>query len=114
MAIYIVQGRYSIDGIKGLIANPEDRFPAVRDLMAGVGAKLTHYYVTLGEYDFLTIAEAPDGKPVDMMAALLTAAGSGGVTHLKTTMGVTSAEAKTAFEKAKKLSKGFRTAGKKK
>lgn len=114
MAIYIVQGRYSIEGIKGMIANPEDRAAAVGALMQSAGAKLKQYYVTLGEYDFLTIVDAPDGKTLDMIASLLTAAASGGVTHLKTTMAITSAEAKTAFEKAKKLSKGFKPAGKKK
>lgn len=113
MAIYIVQGRYTTEGIKGMIANPEDRAPALRALLEGVGAKLKHYFVTFGEYDFLTIAEGPSGKESDMMAALVTAAGSGGVTHLKTTVAVTSADAKTAFEKAKKLSKGFKAAGRK-
>lgn len=114
MTIYIVQGRYTTDGIKGMIANPEDRAPAVRALMEGAGAKLIHYYVTFGEYDFMTIVEGPAGHEVDIMAALLAAAASGGVAHLKTTIAVTSADAKNAMAGAKKLAKGFRGAGQKK
>ena len=114
MTTYILQGRYSAEAIKGMIANPEDRFREVQGLMAHVGAKLQHYFVTFGDYDFMTIAEAPPGKERDMMAALLAAAGSGGVSVLKTTIGVTSAEAKTAMEKAKKIAKAFRGAGRKK
>ncbi len=114
MTIYIVQGRYTTDAIKGMIANPEDRAPAVRALMEGAGAKLLHYFVTFGEYDFLTIVEGPGGRELDVMAALFAAAASGGVTHLRTTTAVTSADAKDAMAQAKKLAKGFRGAGQKK
>lgn len=114
MTTYILQGRYSIDGIKGMIANPEDRAPAVRALMEGAGMKLVQYYVTFGEYDFLIVLEAPAGHEVDVMAAMMAAAGSGGVSHLKTTVAVTTADAKTAMAGAKKLAKSFRGAGQKK
>jgi uncharacterized protein with GYD domain len=57
--------------------------------------------MTFGEYDFLTIAEAPDVKL--MLAALTVAAAGGGVTDLKTTIAVTSADMKEALENAKSL-----------
>ena len=62
MPIYITRGRYSAESIKNLVANPEDRLPAVRNLVEAAGAKLLNFYVTLGHYDFLLITEAPSAK----------------------------------------------------
>jgi uncharacterized protein with GYD domain len=59
MAIYITQGRYTPDAVKGMVANPENREKAVADLMEKAGAKLLDLYFTFGEYDFLSISEAP-------------------------------------------------------
>ena len=57
MAIYITQGRYTSDAVKGMVANPENREKAVADLMEKAGAKLLGLYFTFGEYDFLSIPE---------------------------------------------------------
>jgi GYD domain len=53
--------------------------------------------MTFGEYDFLTIIEAPDEK----LATLAVAAAGGGVTDLKTAVAVNSADMKDAFGKSK-------------
>ena len=45
MAIYITQGRYTSDAIKGMVANPENREKAVADLMEKAGAKLLALYI---------------------------------------------------------------------
>ena len=109
MPIYITQGRYTRDAIKGMLVKPEDRAEAVSRLLSKVGGRLVGYYVTFGEYDFLLIADAPDNT---QMAAALLAAGSGaGVTDLKTTVAMTSIEAKGAFAAASDLAPGFRSAG---
>ena len=60
MPIFITQGRYSRDAIKGMIANPEDRAEAASKLFEAAGGKLLAYYVTLGEYDWLIVSEFPD------------------------------------------------------
>src|SRR6476646_7806797 len=107
MPIYITQGRYTRDAIKGMIVKPEDRADAVARLLSKSGGRLLGYYLTLGEYDFLTIAEAPNDVP---MAAVLLAAGSGGgVTGLRGTVGLTSGEAKGAFAGASDLCPGFKS-----
>ena len=85
MPIFITQGRYSRDAIKGMIANPEDRAEAASKLFEAAGGKLLAYYVTLGEYDWLIVSEFPDHQSVS--AAVLAAAASGGVTDVKTTCG---------------------------
>ena len=72
MPIYITQGRYTRDAIKGMIIKPEDRADAVARLLSKVGGKLLGYYLTFGEYDFLSIAEVPNDT---QMAAVLLAAG---------------------------------------
>ncbi len=109
MPIYITQGRYTREAIKGMLVKPEDRAEAVSRLLAKVGGKLIGYYVTFGDYDFLLIAEAPDNT--QMAAALLSAGASAGVTDLKTTVAMTSIEAKGAFAAASDVAPGFRAPG---
>jgi uncharacterized protein with GYD domain len=109
MPTYITQGRYTREAIKGMIVKPEDRADAVSRAMARVGGRLIGYYVTFGDYDFLTICEAPD--ETHMMAALLAAASGGGVTDLRTTVAVSSVDAAGAFAAAADVAPAFKSAG---
>ena len=109
MPIYITQGRYTRDAIKGMIIEPEDRADATARLLSKIGGRLLGYYLTFGDYDFLAIAEAPND--VQMAAALLAAGSGGGVTDLRTTVAMTSVEAKGAFAAASDLAPGFKSAG---
>jgi len=112
MTIYITQGRYPREAVLGMIRKPEDRAQAVAKLAKAVGGKLLDYFVTFGEYDFLVIIEGGKGKSeTDVMAALMTAAASGGVTDLKTTVAVRSKDAMKAMRSAKKVIEEFRAAG---
>ncbi len=109
MPIYITQGRYTRDAIQGMLIKPEDRAEAVSRALSKAGGRLIGYYLTFGEYDFLSIAEAPDNT---QMAVVLLAAGSGGgVTDLRTTVAMTSVEAKGVFAAAADLAPGFKSAG---
>src|SRR5215212_3653803 len=90
MPTYITQGRYTREAIKGMTVKPEDRTEALSRHVARAGGRVIGYYLTFGEYDFLTIIEAPGET---QMAAVLLAAGSGGgVTGLRTTLAMTSVE----------------------
>ncbi|HEX3442886.1 MAG TPA: GYD domain-containing protein [Pseudolabrys sp.] len=109
MPIYITQGRYTRDAIKGMIVKPEDRADAVARLIGKVGGRLLGYYVTFGDYDFMVIADVPND--VQMAAVLLAAGGGGGVTDLRTTVALTSIEAKGAFAAAGDIAPGFKSAG---
>src|SRR3954471_18771528 len=100
MPIFITQGRYSRDAIKGMIANPEDRAEAATKLFEAAGGKLLAYYVTLGEYDWMTICEFPDHQSAS--ASMVAAAASGGVTDVRTTTAMTTGEAKQVFAAAGK------------
>ena len=109
MAIYITQGRYTSDAVKGMVANPENREKAVADLMEKAGAKLLAVYFTFGEYDFLSITEAPSEEV--MASALIAGAASGGISHLRTSVAMTSKDAMKAFKSAGALSKSFKPPG---
>ncbi len=49
MAIFITQGRYTHEAIRGMINKAEDRSVAVSALAKAVGGKLVDYYVTFGD-----------------------------------------------------------------
>jgi uncharacterized protein with GYD domain len=105
MAIYITQGRYTPDAVKGMVANPENREKAIADLMEKAGGKLLAVYFTFGEYDFLSISEAPSEEVI--ASALIAGAASGGVSHLRTSVAMTSKDAM----KGRALSKSFKPPG---
>jgi uncharacterized protein with GYD domain len=109
MTIFITQGRYSRDAIKGMLAKPEDRSEVVAKLVQAAGGKMLAYYVTLGETDFLVISEMPSHKEASQVS--LIAAASGGVSDIRTTVAMTTAEAKELFAAAGKLSVGYRGPG---
>lgn len=109
MPIFITQGRYTQQALKGMVNKPEDRQAEVKGLLKRAGAKLISYYMTFGEYDFLIIGEAPD--ETTMLSVLATAAAGGGVTDLKTTLAVPTSRAKEAFAAAHEAGARFRSAG---
>ena len=103
MPIFITQGRYTREAIKGMIVKPEDRYEALSRHVARTGGRVLSYYMTFGEYDFLTIVEAPSETQM--------AVASAGVSDLRTTLAMTSIEAKGAFAAASDLAPGYRTPG---
>jgi len=109
MAIYNTRGNYSEHAFHGMLEHPEDRHDAVSKLFAAAGGKLVAYYVTMGEFDFMTISEFPSGA--DVLSALVVAAGTGGVRNLNTVQAFTTADAKRAESKARKIAPGFTPAG---
>jgi uncharacterized protein with GYD domain len=101
MAIFISQARLTKDGLREMIAAPEDRAEAVGGLIGQAGGKLIAYYLTSGDYDILLIFEAPSYE--DVVPALIASAAGGGVTDLKTVMALTSSEMKSALVKARSI-----------
>jgi len=109
MSTFIVQGRWTSEAVKGMLAHPEDRAVALSKMYESSGGKLLNFYVTFGEYDFLIIAESPSEHA--LLSGLIVAGAGGAVTNLKTTVAVTSAEAKKAFEAAKGLVSSYTPPG---
>ncbi len=98
MPLFITQGRYSSDALKGMIAKPEDRSEAAAKLIEAAGGKMLAYYLTFGEYDFLIVADLPSEKHA--AAYIIKAASTGGVTDAKTVPAMTTADAKAVYAMA--------------
>jgi uncharacterized protein with GYD domain len=62
MSIFLTQGRFTREYIKGGLARAEDRHAAIARLCEQAGGKLVHLYFTLGEHDFLVVSDMPDTR----------------------------------------------------
>jgi len=106
----VTRGRFTREYAKGLVAAPEDREPAVRKLVEGLGGKLLNFYFTTGESDFMLIAEAADAESV--IAGLMVAEAAGMISDVTTSRAWTGAEFKVVADKASKAASTYRTPGK--
>ncbi len=59
MPIYIMLTRLTPDGVKTLKDNPA-RVHEVNKEVEQIGVKVVNQWATLGEYDFVSVVEAPD------------------------------------------------------
>jgi uncharacterized protein with GYD domain len=109
MAIFITQGRFTREYIKGGLAKPEDRQEAISRLCEQVGGKLLNLYFTLGQHDFLVVTEMPDAQAASVLAFV--ASGGGGIENSVTAQAFTTAEAKALFERAGKLAGAYKPMG---
>ena len=109
MAIFISQGRFTREYIRGGLARPEDRQAAIARLCEQAGGKLLNLYFTLGHYDFLVVSEMPDAQAASILS--LVAAGGGGIADMVTTQAFTTAEARTLFERAGRLTGSYKPMG---
>jgi uncharacterized protein with GYD domain len=74
MAIFIMLTRLTPDGVKTIKDNPS-RVHEVNKEVEQLGVKVLNQWATLGEYDFVSVIEAPDEK---VMAKLSIEMGSRG------------------------------------
>lgn len=108
MPVFITQGRFTQEALRGMLAKPEDRGEAVAKLFAATGGKLLSYFMTFDDYDFLIVSEGPDEG---VAVSSIIAEASGGVAELKTTLAISSNDMQNAFAKAGPIAAKFRTAG---
>jgi uncharacterized protein with GYD domain len=80
MATFIMLTRLTADGVKTLKNNPT-RVQEVNKEVEQLGAKVQGQWATLGEYDFVSVVEAPDA---DTMAKVSVELGSRGTTSNST------------------------------
>src|SRR3974390_2481612 len=100
MVRLVTRGSFTHEYAKALVGAPEDREPAVRKLVEGVGGKLLNFYFTTGDTDFMLIAEANDAE--SLIGALLAAVAAGTISNVTTSRAWTGAEFKAVAEKAAK------------
>jgi uncharacterized protein with GYD domain len=61
MAHFILLTNLTSDGVKTIKNNPA-RITEVNSEMEQIGLKVLHQWATLGEYDFISVIEAPDAE----------------------------------------------------
>ena len=104
MTIYISQGRYTATAIRAMTAKPENRSEAIAEMLAAAGGRLIGWYLTLGRYDWLIIAEAPDERT--LVSAVLAAAAGGSLSDITTTVALSAEDTVKAFGQAGELPRG--------
>jgi uncharacterized protein with GYD domain len=80
MPTFIMLTRLTADGVKTIKDNPT-RVQEVNKEVEQLGVKVVNQWATLGEYDFVSVVEAPDEKT---MAKLSVELGSRGTTTNET------------------------------
>ena len=75
MPTYILLSSLTAQGVQTLKSNP-DRLREVNKDVEELGAKVTHQWATLGDYDFVNIVEAPDDLTIAKVSLALGARGS--------------------------------------
>jgi uncharacterized protein with GYD domain len=109
MPLFITQGRFTREYLKGGLAKPEDRQAAISRLCEQAGGKMLNLYFMLGQYDFAVVSEMPDAMAAASLG--LAAAGGGGIENVVTQQAFTPAEAKTLFERAGRLVGSYKPMG---
>ncbi len=74
MPSYMILGRYTQKGIESIKGAPA-RLDAVKQAARQEGVELEGFYLTMGQYDFVSIVNAPDDET---MARLMLAAAAQG------------------------------------
>lgn len=98
MPFFLHQVSYTPEALARLIANPQDRFDAVRAPIDKLGGRILNSYFAFGEYDAVLITEMPDSVSA---AAIALAFGAGGsLRTCQTTALLSNAEGLEAMRKA--------------
>jgi uncharacterized protein with GYD domain len=110
MPLFITKASYSTEGVKGLIAKPEDRGAVIAKLTEAAGGKVHACYMTTGEDDVILVAEMPDGE--DAVALGMAVAATGTLSKLTTVRAWTSADFTRVQAKAAKFGGAYKPPGK--
>lgn len=80
MTTYIMLINWTEQGIRDVKSSPK-RLDAARKLLGDMGGTLKLFYLTMGEFDMVAIAEAPDDAVAARFAMIL---GQGGNVRTRT------------------------------
>ncbi len=82
MSAYIALIRFTDQGIAKIKDSPK-RLEQARELLADMGGKFLHFYMTMGDYDLVVVYEAPDDACAARFTLTLGAAGNIRTTTMK-------------------------------
>lgn len=98
MPKYLLQARYTAEGLKGLLKEGgSKRRAAVEEALKPLGGKVESFYYAFGESDVFVIVDMPDNTSA---TALLMATNSSGTVEVKTTVLITTEEVDEAVKKS--------------
>lgn len=88
MAKYIILISWTGEGIKGVKDSPK-RLDMAKKAFQAAGANLEQFFLVMGRYDMIAVAEAPDDETVAKLALTV---GSGGAIRTETLRAFTEQE----------------------
>jgi uncharacterized protein with GYD domain len=89
MPSVVILGSYTEQGIQHMKDLPQ-RLEAAKQAMQAAGGKMISFYLTMGEYDFISVMEVPDMETGARVALQIAAQGN---IRTKSMYGFTEAEA---------------------
>jgi uncharacterized protein with GYD domain len=75
MPTYIALATWTQDGMSQVKDSPA-RLDAVKKMYEEAGARITAFYMTMGQHDMVVVAEAPDDETVARLALRIGSTGS--------------------------------------
>ena len=63
MATYIILNRFTPQGIQNIKESPA-RVDAAKEAFRKLGAEVKQFYIVMGQYDTVIVAEAPDDETI--------------------------------------------------
>jgi uncharacterized protein with GYD domain len=101
MPMFVTQFSYTPETWARLREHPEDRSEAARESIEAAGGKLHGFWYALGEFDGITLWEAP--SRVALASALVAIAASGVTSRLETTVLLSVEEAMDAMKQSDRV-----------
>ena len=95
METYVILGNWTQQGISKVKESPA-RIEAGRKAIEASGGKMLAWYLTMGRYDFVVVAEAPNAKAA---AAILLGIGAQGNASTETLHALTETEFREVVSK---------------
>ncbi len=105
MAFYLYKASYSTEAIKAMVAQPQDREAAARQIIEALGGTLHHFFFALGDCDIIAIIEVPDDTAI--VAGSMIIGASGSFASISTTKLLTMSEAMEAMNKANAAARSY-------
>lgn len=84
MPLYVILGKFTQEGIKNIKDSPS-RLEKVRRLIESLGGEIKAFYYTMGQYDFVSVAE---GSSNEVTMKSLFIIGSGGAVRTETLVAI--------------------------
>ena len=103
--LWVSYGKISSEGMKGMLANPQNREEAVGKLVEGLGGKLVSYHLLLnGDIDFIIVTDFPADKfEESLLINSMLVRGSGAIESVATVPAMRAADAVGQMKKAQQM-----------